>query len=53
MAALEGQAEQVLFPRCRDKNLARVFVGEQHKPVAEGVEHPDALHHLLARVMEG
>jgi len=26
MAALEGQAEQVLFPRCRDKNLARVFV---------------------------
>ena len=26
MAALEGQAEQVLFSRCRDKNLARVFV---------------------------
>lgn len=26
MAALEGQAEQVLFPRYRDKGLARVFV---------------------------
>lgn len=26
IAALEGQAEQVLFSRCRDKNLARVFV---------------------------
>ena len=26
VAALEGQAEQVLFPRYRDKNLARVFV---------------------------
>ena len=26
LAALEGQAEQVLFPRYRDKGLARVFV---------------------------
>ena len=26
--------------------------GEQHKPVSEGVEHPDALHHLLAGFVE-
>ncbi len=27
--------------------------GEQHKPVAEGVEHPDALHHLLPGFVKG
>ena len=27
--------------------------GKQHKPVAERVEHPDALHHLLAGLVEG